>query len=77
MGNYHGASVAVGSDRAVVGAPLSTIGSGAVYIYNFSGGRLPFTAGGISQNDNFGISVALYGDTLVIGAPGTDGVGRR
>jgi hypothetical protein len=73
-GNYHGASVAVGSDRAVVGAPLSTIGSGAVYIYNFSGGRLPFTAGGISQNDNFGISVALYGDTLVIGAPGTDGV---
>ncbi len=85
-----GISVAVDGDTIVVGAHLhdaNTISNaGAVYVFEApSGGwatateTAKLTASDGAANDDFGISVAVYGDTVVVGAykhdvgVGTDG----
>ena len=83
-GDYEGASVTIDGDTAVVAAPyaapMGRIDGGAVYVFVRNGTTwtqqaklLPSDGRG---GDNFGTRVALRGDTLVIGAPGADLMGR-
>ena len=74
-GDWFGWSVAVDGDTAVIGAygDDDTFGqSGSAYVFTRSGGtwtqqaKLNATDG--AGNDYFGISVAIDGDTIVIGA---------
>ena len=68
-----GASVALSSDAAYVGAP-SDAGPGAVLRFPAAGGSatlLPSPV--VSAIDRFGASLSLAGDLLFVGAPGTRG----
>jgi hypothetical protein len=75
--NYFGVSVAIWNNTAVVGADYRTngsiIGAGAVYIYVKSGStwtqQAILTADDGEMGDRFGTLVAIYRDTVVVGAP--------
>ncbi len=78
-GDEFGVSVAVSGDTAVVGAPLAPFdseflspGPGSAYVFVRSGGvwsqQQKLTASDATADDNFGFSVALSGDTAVVGA---------
>ncbi len=80
-----GRSVAVDGDTAVVGAPDADVGDnadqGAAYIfYRNQGGPdawgqvAKLTAALGEELDSFGISVAIDGDTVIVGADSADGV---
>jgi choice-of-anchor B domain-containing protein len=73
-----GAAVSVRGDRMAVGAPRGA-GGGAVYIFarNADGAwseaaRLALDGG--APEDGFGSAVALAGDRLLVGAPGSHGL---
>jgi hypothetical protein len=77
--DYFGRSVAVSGDTAVIGAYGEDTGgsyAGAVYVFTRSGGawveQAKLLASDAQANDNFGDSVAVSGDTAVIGAYGED-----
>jgi uncharacterized protein (DUF2345 family) len=70
-----GDSVAISGDTVVVGAPGSNQ-TGAAYVYVRRGGELrnaiqtaKLTASDGKALDNFGASVSISGDTVVVGAP--------
>ncbi len=73
-----GYSVAVSGGTAIVGAPNHKVGSnvqqGAVYVFSQSGGtwtqQAELTALDGAAYDLFGVSVALSGNTVVVGAGG-------
>ncbi len=72
---YFGYSVAVDGDVAVVGAPLVNSSQGVTYVFernaagiNDWGKVAVLTASDGEPSDNFGKSVALAGDVLVVGA---------
>ena len=80
-----GYSLALAGDTLVVGAPgeasadgnqtdNSAVDSGAVYVFTRTGSNWSqqayLKASNTEANDGFGVSVALAGDTLVVGAPG-------
>lgn len=72
-----GWSVAVSGGNVVVGAPREDGGTGDTYLYSETGGRWPTTPTAVfpdptptDVNDD-GISVALAGRTLAVGADGT------
>jgi MYXO-CTERM domain-containing protein len=72
----YGESVGLSGDVVVVGAPHDVVGSlrpGAAYVYERHGvdwTALPtLTASDGASNDEFGASVAIAGDTVVVGAP--------
>ncbi len=73
-----GFSVALADDTAVIGARLGdtadTTDSGSAYVFIRSGTawmqQAKLTASDAATGDQFGISVALAGDTVVIGAIG-------
>lgn len=81
-GDQFGASVAVDNDVIVVGAPYDDAtrsSSGAVYVFQ----RTPFAiapwsnaaklkASNAGADDNFGLALAMSGDTIVVGAPAED-----
>jgi hypothetical protein len=79
---YFGWTVALSEDIAVIGAPYGESGflsSGSVYIFRYDGTRwrqetrlISGSVGGRGLRDLFGWSVALSGDTLVVGAPLAD-----
>ena len=81
--DYFGYSVSVDGDTAVIGAYRDNYDAGSdfgsVYVFTRSGGtwtqqaKLNATDG--ATNDFFGISVAVDGDTVVIGTPNDDAVG--
>ena len=82
--NY-GAAVAISGDTAVVGAPRHKVGSntqqGAVYLLerNMGGGNKWGTVKKLIASDGgktslFGYSVAIRGDTIVVGAYGDGGI---
>ncbi len=81
-GDEFGGAVAVFEDVAVVGASHdgdNGVVSGSAYMFRFSGGTwvqeqklLPL---GGAPRDRFGHSVALSGDTVVVGASGNDDMG--
>jgi len=76
VSDYFGVSVAISGDTIVVGANLDDVGAnsnqGAAYVFTRSGGvwteQTPFLATGGAANDQFGVSVAISGDTIVVGA---------
>ena len=69
-----GYSVAISGDTLVVGAPLSANFAGAAYVFVRSNGvwsqQAELLASDAAVNDFFGGSVAIFGSTLVVGAPG-------
>jgi hypothetical protein len=77
-GDAFGYSVAVYGDTAVIGAYGAADKSGSAYVFVRSGGtwaqqfKLTAPAEDGDANDVFGYSVAVYGDTAVIGAYGDD-----
>lgn len=82
-GDGFGASVSLSGTRLVVGAPNfdgftgNVSNSGAVHLYQFNGAQwvqvVERAAPNPVANGNFGISVALRGDVLVVGATGENG----
>jgi uncharacterized repeat protein (TIGR01451 family) len=77
----YGTSVAVDVDTAVVGAPgdddpVVGDGTGAAYVYVRAGAawvlQQKLTALDMAAGDGFGFSVAISGETIVVGAPGDD-----
>ncbi|HEY7544011.1 MAG TPA: FG-GAP repeat protein, partial [Blastocatellia bacterium] len=72
MGEAFGISVAISGDTIVAGAISSTLTPGSAYVFVRSGGvwteqqRLLASDG--VNNDNFGISVGISGDTVVVSA---------
>lgn len=67
-----GVSVALSGDTLVVGADRDDVSAGSVYVYTRSGNTWTFqqklTASDRSSFDIFGHSVAISGDTIVVGA---------
>jgi len=81
-----GTSVALAGDTALVGAPWNdvtgVVSAGNVYVYTRSGTvwneQMTLTPGvDMSSNDEFGIAVALSGDTALIGASYDDTAGTN
>ncbi|MEM6283307.1 MAG: FG-GAP repeat protein, partial [Chloroflexota bacterium] len=80
-GDQFGWSVAVDGDTAVMGAPSETspVFGGAAYVFTRVGttwsqqAYLKAANAGSRFSDNFGESVAVDGDTVVVGAPDEDG----
>ena len=78
--DYFGLSVAISGDTAVIGAPWNDhaggIDAGAAYVFTRSHGfwfqQAKLTASDAADYDIFGYSVAISGDTVVIGAYGDD-----
>ena len=81
--DFFGESVAIDGDTAVIGAYLKSDGgtyeNGAAYIFARSGGtwrqQAKLLASDRTDQDRFGNSVAIDGDTVVIGASSADGSG--
>jgi hypothetical protein len=78
-GDYFGASVGVDGDTAVVGAYGVDSDLGAAYVYARNEGGADnwglvaeITATGGQTGDDFGYSVAIDGDTIVVGAYSAD-----
>jgi hypothetical protein len=75
-GDNFGTSVAVSGDTAVVGAPIDdspATHAGSAYVFVRSGvtwaQQQKLTASDAADSDNFGSSVAVSGDTAVVGSP--------
>ncbi|AKU98770.1 hemagglutinin protein [Labilithrix luteola] len=70
-----GYSLAISGDTAVVGACGQGYNAGAAYVFVRSGEawfqQQKLTGSDIVQGDSFGISVALSGDTVIVGAYAT------
>jgi len=81
--DWFGAAVATDGQVVAVGAPKRNtvaIDDGAVYVYRFDQqlGWLPpqkLVAPDAAASDQFGTAIALFGDAMLIGAPGDDGKG--
>ncbi len=81
--DHFGIAVAISGDTTVVGADYAPDGagvrSGAAYIYRFDGAHWietqKLTAPNGVENTTFGNSVAIFGDTITIGAPEVGGLG--
>ena len=71
-----GQSVAISGNTAIVGAPAKDMGEGGVYVFVRSGTTWSqqqiLTASFRVAGDHFGDSVAISGDTAVVGAPYND-----
>ena len=82
-GDYFGYSVAVDGDTVVVGAFEAENSTGAAYVFtepaNGAGWahatEAKLTASDGDDGDEFGVSVAVDGDTVVVGADQNDGQG--
>lgn len=72
-----GAAVAISADTIAVGANGATVGGnpaqGTVYVFNYANGiwsqTQKLTANDGASYDNFGLSVALDGSTILVGSP--------
>lgn len=78
-GDTFGAAVAIDGDTIVVGAPFGDVGDninqGSVHVFQRNHGGLnawgqvqKLIAGDGQADDRFGFSVAIHGDTIVVGA---------
>ncbi|NRD20719.1 hypothetical protein HNV08_11725 [Winogradskyella eckloniae] len=79
-----GYSVAIAGDYAIVGASGNDdagSGSGSAYIFMRSGNswteQSKLTASDAAASDSFGFSVAIAGDSVIVGAFGNDDAGSR
>lgn len=84
VGDFFGFSAAVSGKVAVVGATGTDGGAGAAYVYVEGASGWPSTptvtlpdpdAGSGSESDDFGISVAVSGGTIVVGSLPETGLG--
>ncbi len=77
-GDEFGRSVAIDDGWLAVGAPFAK-GSGVVYLYGRDGGSFTapqqLFASDAARGDQFGLTLALSGDTLIVGAPNAVGHG--
>jgi len=78
--DHFGASVSVSGDTALVGAPLEGLSdTGAAYVFQRAGTTWvevqKLTASAPGVDDEFGRSVAVEGDTALVGAPLDDDAG--
>jgi len=77
-GDWFGSSVAVGSNRIVVGASGDSDNgtySGSAYIYDIDGNQLTkLVPSDGAANDYFGYSVAIGSDIIVVGSVGAESV---
>ena len=73
-GDEFGWSVAISRSTVVVGAPIKNSAVGAAYVFVRSGGawsqQAELTASDGTPRDEFGLSVAISGAAVVVGAPG-------
>jgi hypothetical protein len=77
-GDYFGYSVAIAGDTALVGAPYDTVGAnarqGSAYVFSRAGStwsqqaKLTAAPGDGAAGDYFGYSVAIAGETALVGA---------
>lgn len=82
---HFGFAVALDGNTLVIGAPsadgLGTHQCGAAYVFERSGGawieQAKLLASDSAYDDQFGISVALHGDTVIIGASQSDDGGLQ
>jgi len=81
-GDIFGASVAIDGDTAIVGAPYESTGgtqSGAAYVFTRSGStwteQQKLVASDASSFSEFGASVAISGNTVIVGAYQDNGAG--
>lgn len=78
-GDQYGAALALSGDTIVVGAPYSAVAphAGRAFVYTRSARDWTLTATLQAVNaagrDSFGRSVAVSGDTILVGAPWADG----
>ena len=75
-GDQFGLSVAASGDYLVVGAPYHDgfgVDAGAAFLYRLSTGVMvrKLGSGVVQPGDNFGFSVSVWGDFVVVGAPST------
>jgi hypothetical protein len=79
-----GLSVAINGNTIVVGAPGANQGLGSAYVFGEPAGgwtntsvyEAELTASDAAANSQFGISVAISGDTVVVGSPQALGTGE-
>jgi len=78
-----GSSVAISDGTVVVGSPGDDdagLSSGSAYIFREIDGQWQqidkLVASGARQNDSFGLSVAIDGDAIVVGAPFDSSIGN-
>jgi hypothetical protein len=81
-GDYFGTSVAIDGNTVVVGAS-EYYGSGSAYVFRTTDGGATYaqvaklTASDAAADDDFGNSVAIDGDTIVVGASSDDDGGSQ
>ncbi len=81
IGDEFGGAVDIDGDRIVVGAAMADnpgSNSGSVYAYHWNGSgydQYSLDMTGIEENDLCGCSVAISGDTILVGATGDDDKG--
>ncbi|MFV1968292.1 MAG: FG-GAP repeat protein [Pirellulaceae bacterium] len=80
QGDRFGKAVALDDDRVVVGAARAGITPGSAYIFEKLGATWTevarLTSGDATAGDDFGASVAMSGNRVVVGAPRDDDNGR-
>ena len=78
-GDNFGNAVAVSGDTAVIGANAKSSIRGAAYVFTRAGAswtqQAKLTASDGANGDDFGIAVAMSGDTILVGAVGNAGGG--
>jgi uncharacterized repeat protein (TIGR01451 family) len=72
VGNEFGSSVAISGNTAVIGSPLFNNSQGVAYVYVLSGGawtlQQELAASDAAAVSLFGVSVAIDGNTIVVGS---------
>ncbi|MFY0673188.1 MAG: hypothetical protein JXQ87_07275 [Bacteroidia bacterium] len=72
-----GYAVSIESNRLIIGAPGENSGKGRVYVFEVSGSTVSYSStlapAALSNNDEFGKSLAANNSVLLVGAPNTDG----
>ena len=78
-GDQFGFDVSVDGDTAIIGAPVADASAGLAYIFRWTGSgwieEAALQASDRAPNDQFGIAVAIHGDTVIVGARLDDDAG--
>ena len=73
--SFFGRSVAIEGDRAVVGRIEGSAGTGSAFVFERAAGiwsQVVKLSPSLAATKSFGFSLALHGDSLLVGAPGAD-----